>query len=153
MLKRCYSKTYQDHRPTYAGCSVAKEWLLFSVFRSWVQSQDYEGKALDKDLLVEGNKVYSPETCCFIDKALNNFLLSNLKTRGEYLLGVTKHGNKFKAQCSNPLTKSRGYLGLFSSEIEAHAAYMKEKRKIAEQLAAMQTDKRIAEAILRRFQC
>ena len=63
MLKRCYSSKYQDKRPTYKGCSVSDEWLTFSVFKVWMEKQDWEGKQLDKDLLFEGNKIYSADTC------------------------------------------------------------------------------------------
>ena len=62
MLRRCYSTKYQERCPTYMGCSVSEEWHTFSVFRNWMESQDWQDTQLDKDLLVEGNKVYSPET-------------------------------------------------------------------------------------------
>lgn len=63
MLVRAYSKSYHKRRPTYIGCSVSEEWKTFSNFKSWMEGQVWEGKQLDKDLLVEGNKVYSEETC------------------------------------------------------------------------------------------
>lgn len=34
MIKRCYSKNYSIRNPTYKGCSVCKEWHLFSNFKS-----------------------------------------------------------------------------------------------------------------------
>jgi len=61
MLTRCYSKNYQLRHPTYKGCSVSDEWLLFSAFKSWMKKQDWDGKQLDKDLLISGNKIYSPD--------------------------------------------------------------------------------------------
>lgn len=52
MLQRCYSDKYKKQQPSYVGCSVCEEWLTFSNFKRWMEQQDYEGKALDKDLLV-----------------------------------------------------------------------------------------------------
>jgi len=72
MLRRCYSSRYHKTKPSYIGCSVCPEWLYFSKFCLWMQSQKWEGMALDKDLLVKGNKVYGPDTCCFIPGAINS---------------------------------------------------------------------------------
>ncbi len=66
MLERCYDKKYQAKRPTYIGCSVCAEWHNFQIFAEWMSEQDYEGKQLDKDIKVKGNKVYSPDTCTFV---------------------------------------------------------------------------------------
>lgn len=60
MIRRCYSKAQLGKNPNYEGCTVCDEWLTFSNFKSWMEKQDWEGKELDKDLLVRGNKVYSP---------------------------------------------------------------------------------------------
>jgi hypothetical protein len=90
MLKRCYDDCYIKLHPTYKGCSVCREWHLFSNFKSWMEQQDWEEKQLDKDLLVYGNKVYSPSTCVFLSQGLNKFLTKSNKARGEYPLGVWK---------------------------------------------------------------
>jgi hypothetical protein len=66
MLERCYSKKVQARQPAYKGCTVCDEWLTFSNFKSWMIKQEWQGKALDKDIRVKGNKVYSPETCMFV---------------------------------------------------------------------------------------
>lgn len=71
MLMRCYSDKFQAKHPTYTGCSVCDEWLTFSSFRRWMIAQNWQGKQLDKDIRVNGNKVYSPETCCFVTHADN----------------------------------------------------------------------------------
>ena len=71
MLKRCYSSNYHKTRSTYIGCSVCPEWRYFSKFRLWMESQKWEGMELDKDILVKGNRVYGPNTCCFIPQAIN----------------------------------------------------------------------------------
>ena len=71
MIERCYSEKYHDKKPTYKECYVCDEWLYFLKFKSWMEKQDYKGKELDKDILIQGNKVYSPETRIFVDKTIN----------------------------------------------------------------------------------
>lgn len=84
MIKRCYSEKYQEKNPTYKGCAVCEEWLYFSNFKRWVEEQDWKGKHLDKDFLVEGNKVYGPDTCVFMDGSLNTFTTLRAALRGDY---------------------------------------------------------------------
>lgn len=74
MINRCYNKNTHKNQPRYIGCSVDSKWLRFSNFRDWMSSKDWEGKALDKDLLVEGNKIYGEDTCVFIPQDLNVLL-------------------------------------------------------------------------------
>ena len=153
MLKRCYSDKYQERQPTYKGCSVSEEWLTFSNFKRWMERQDFEGKQLDKDLLFEGNKVYSAETCTFVTRGVNLFTTDRGNNRGEWLIGVcwNKRDGVFMSQCSNPFTKKREYLGLFVNELEAHQAWLKRKLELAHLLAAEQTDERVAEALVERY--
>ena len=153
MLKRCYSTKVQDRQPTYKGCSVSEEWLTFSNFRKWMEEQDWEGKQLDKDLLFEGNKIYSEETCVFVTQMVNSFTIERGAARGEWLIGVYWHrqAGKFRSKCCNPFTKKQEHLGYFSSELEAHKAWRKRKLELAHDLAAIQTDERVAKALIERY--
>ena len=153
MLERCYSSKFQERCPTYKGCSVSEEWLLFSNFRSWMERQDFEGKQLDKDLLFAGNKVYSAGTCVFVTKAVNLFTTDRGASRGEWLIGVNWHkgAGKFVSQCRNPLTKKREHLGYFTCEQEAHQTWIERKLELAHLLAAEQTDERVAKALISRY--
>ena len=153
MLDRCYSVKYQNKQPTYIGCTVSKEWLTFSNFRSWMMTQDWQDKQLDKDMLFEGNKVYSKETCVFVSGMVNNFTTDRGNDRGEFLIGVCwdKEKEKFVSKCRNPFTKKQEYLGLFTSEQEAHQAWLKRKLELAHLLAAEQTDERVAKALIERY--
>lgn len=143
MLMRCYSKNFQVKNPTYVGCKVCDEWLRFSNFKSWMEQQDWQDKELDKDLLVLGNKVYSPQTCMFIPKSINMFLNMNSKNRDKVPLGVQKSGTMFVTWCRNPLTKKAGYLGLHETALEAHRVWLKRKQEFALMLADVQTDERL----------
>ena len=121
-----------------------------------MEQQDWEGKELDKDLLVYKNKIYSPETCCFISHTLNTYLRSSNKTRGIYPIGVSYHTNPkminpskhpYVATISNKGKTVR--LGYYLTPEEAHKAWQKAKIKQAQDLAVEQTDERIVQGLLR----
>ena len=154
-LMRCYSEKFHLNYPTYRDCTVCDEWLTFSNFKAWMEQQDYEGKHLDKDLLKEGNKVYCPEYCIFVNGKVNSFITDRSNDRGEYMLGVVRHEatSKFRARCNNPLTGKREHLGLFTIELEAHLAWKRRKHELACQLAESEycNDPRLAEALRTRY--
>jgi hypothetical protein len=75
MLRRCYYKVGGKHvYPAYKDCTVCDEWLTFQNFADW-HEQHYpkiEGDwQLDKDIIVRGNTVYSPERCKYVTLADN----------------------------------------------------------------------------------
>lgn len=153
MLRRCYSEKFQNIYPTYQGCSVSSEWLRFSVFSSWMLQQDYVGNHLDKDILLPGNRVYSPDTCAFVSPKLNTFLNSLSASRGKWPIGVYWHKSigKFNASCRNPFTGKQESLGLFNSPDDAHEAWRQRKHQHACDFARIQTDSRVAEALRTRY--
>lgn len=153
MLMRCYSEKCQAVAPTYIGCTVCNEWLTFSNFKAWMEKQNWKDKELDKDLLFVGNKVYSPNTCVFVDAVINSFTTERGAARGEWPLGVYFHkqSGKFKAQCGNPFTKNREYLGCFTCPNEAHEVWKNRKHQLALQLADLQSDERVADALRQRY--
>lgn len=151
VIVRGYSERFKEVHPTYKDCTVVEEWHLFSNFKSWMEQQDWEGKQLDKDLLFKGNKVYGPETCIFIDGIVNSFILESGLIRGDYMIGVHKTGKSFRATCCNPFTKKQEKLGTFLTEIEAHQAWLSRKLEHAVTLAQLQSDERVAEALISRY--
>ena len=155
MLERCYSEKWHIKQPTYRDCSVCDEWLIFSNFKMWMQKQDWEGKHLDKDLLKEGNKIYCPEWCIFVDQNLNKFVTDHYNARGQYMIGVYWHkqARKFKAQCWNPFRRRQEHLGVFQDEMEGHLAWKARKHELACMLAESEycNDPRLAEALRTRY--
>ena len=156
MLQRCYSPKFHLLQHTYMSCVVCDEWLLFSNFKKWMEAQDWVGKQLDKDILFEGNKEYSPEACVFVSRVVNMFLVNCSNPTGKYMVGVTvaKRSGKFNAIGREWRSSGRNktiYLGGFESELEAHLAWKQYKHDLAIQLADEQTDERIAEALRTRF--
>jgi hypothetical protein len=74
IIARCYDENRQERQPAYKGCSVATEWLNYQNFANWyLENYPTDGKdyQLDKDYLVKGNKVYGPDTCCFLTPQQN----------------------------------------------------------------------------------
>ena len=155
MLERCYSDKYQSKYPTYKGCSTYGDWLVFSQFKDWMEKQDWEDNHLDKDLLIEGNKTYSPDTCIFVPQTVNKFTLERGAARGEHMIGVSLHKvtGKFQSRCRNPFTGKGEYLGLFTNELQAHLTWKSRKHELACQLADSEyvTDPRLVEALRTRY--
>lgn len=153
MIRRCYSEKHHAKARTYIGCSVCPEWLTFSNFKDWMSRQDWKGKEIDKDILVKGNKVYSPENCAFVCHVTNRFVEDSASTRGKYPVGVSFNVQMSKVQsnCGNPFTNKREYLGLFDCQNEAHLAWKKRKHELALQLADLQDDDRVAAALRLRY--
>ena len=137
MFYRCYNKKLQEKYPTYIGCSVDYQWDDYQDFADWYTIHDiydlrYE---LDKDLLVKNNKIYSPETCCLLPKALNLLILDTPASRGSYPRGVSfnKVSNKCVASLSlNGISKT---LGMFDCPEEASAAYVQAKETHVKKMA------------------
>lgn len=78
MLQRCYLDMV-DYR-NYHDKSVQEVWHNFQNFTNWCLEQhgfDKEGWQLDKDILVQGNKEYGPDTCCFVPARINSLVIKS----------------------------------------------------------------------------
>ena len=146
MIKRCYDLKTQKRRPTYVGCHVSREFLKASKFLSWARCQvgfKNKGWVLDKDILIKGNKLYSPDTCCFVPREINGIFTLGNRLRGEYPLGVSvvssKTGSKFQA--SIHLNSCYKYLGRFDTPEEAFQAYKRAKECYIKEIAELWKDR------------
>ena len=135
MLMRCYDKDFQEKNSTYKGCKVCDEWLNFQNFAEWYYKNYYEieGKImnLDKDILIKGNKIYSPKTCIFVPNDINVLFVKKNKSRGKDPIGVHEHkrDNIYEVNCNNCDGKQI-YLGRFKTKIEAFKIYKSFKENI-----------------------
>jgi len=74
MIQRCYDENvHKKYKPKYKDKTVCDEWLNFANFKIWYDEHDIgdEHIDLDKDILVRGNKEYSPETCVLVKHYIN----------------------------------------------------------------------------------
>jgi len=148
MLVRCYDNTSQRLNPAYVGVTVCKDWLKFSNFKSWMETQTWEGLQLDKDIIKVGNKIYAPETCCFVSSALNNMVEGRV-TEGKSLpTGVTqRESGMYSARIR--LYSKQTPLGTYKTVEEAHKAYVKAKCDYLEFEADKLKDTRIKDGLYR----
>lgn len=137
MIHRCYNEKFHARQPQYSECTVCEEWLNFSNFKVWYESNLYgdEKLDLDKDILYKENKIYSPETCCLVPHVINTLFINGKKNRGELPIGVylDKDRNKYRA-CMAFMGK-RVKLGRFETPELAFARYKEYKEDFIKDLA------------------
>lgn len=137
MMQRSYDPKYHLKRPTYIDCVVDDRWHDFQDFADWYESHNYSelGFALDKDILVPNNKIYSPETCCFLPQEINKLLNDRRNARGLYPQGVIFHKILGRYQAQINLSKTKKHLGYFDCPQEAHQVYKKTKEAYVKEKA------------------
>ena len=131
MMQRCYDARAQISRPWHTDCVVSNDWHDFQDFAEWYDNHPYSdlGYELDKDLLFNGNKVYSPQTCCLIPHELNVLLLDRRLDRGVYPQGVDRKKSELKYRARLNVDGKSVYLGCFDCPSEAHQVYRAAKER------------------------
>ena len=89
---------------------------------------------LDKDILIPGNKIYSPETCCLVPNEIN-VLFSYKRKKRELPIGVVyiKHMNKYAARIHH--NGKEKYLCFTNNIKEAFDVYKETKRLVIQETA------------------
>lgn len=133
MLQRCFSEGLHKKHPSYLGCKICNEWLVFSNFKAWMETQDWEGKELDKDIY--GQELYSPDTCLMVRPDVNKFfrdVFSNKPSHGYCMAGGSY---QVKITCKSIgicITKR------FKKESDAKEFYLSKRNEIARDLIALE---------------
>lgn len=130
ILGRGYNQKIKEKQPTYKDVTVCEDWHNFQNFAQWYEDnwKPYmQNWALDKDILVKGNKIYSPDTCVFVPQEINNLFLKNNKTRGCYPVGVHEQKGRYYASISKNNKQIR--LGGFKTANLAFQTYKIEKEE------------------------
>jgi hypothetical protein len=128
VLRRCCELA--GNKNCYDGCTLDPRWVNFSNFRGWAETNLMDDTlVVDKDILVSGNKVYGPDTCCLVPNYVNTSISFIRKNGGDYPIGVfwSSHlkTRPFESMINTP--KGRVRLGRFSSPEEAHRAWQRAK--------------------------
>lgn len=143
LLSRLYGKTTSVKNPTYKNATVCKEWLNFQNFAKWCYSQtgfdnkDVRGRVyqLDKDILIKGNKTYSPETCCFVPQEINLLFCKSDAIRGATPIGVTYDKSRGKYIASVTCNGACKHLGRHTTPELAFLAYKQAKEEYIKEVA------------------
>ena len=160
MITRCYGGHGTQTFKVYEDVEVYEEWLNFQNFAEWCVGNSFYGKTddkgrkyqLDKDILIRGNKIYSPETCCFVPASINCILLFSKGSRGNLPVGVSyvKKLRKYRADISRRNISDR-VLGYFNTPEEAFEVYKVTRERYIKEVAEIwkdRIDERVYQALL-----
>jgi hypothetical protein len=146
ILRRSYDEKFHNRQPSYKVCEVDKYWHNFQNFCKWFNRNYYsvegERMSLDKDILIKGNKIYSPESCIFVPQRINNLFLKRDINRGDFPLGVRydKKSKKYHSSCAIGKGESI-HLGRFETADEAFFKYKQFKENYIKEVANDYKDK------------
>lgn len=137
MIRRCYDEVELLRYPSYINNSVDEQWLCFRNFYDWgitkYNLRYMKGWCLDKDILVKGNKVYGPDTCCFVPNKINVLFVKGNSKRGELPIGVSKENSRYKV--SMKIDGKIKTISRKNTPEEAFEAYKIEKEKYIKEVA------------------
>lgn len=148
MIKRCFDNKSRKNFSTYKDVTCCEDWLLYENFYEWLHKQDNFDKwlngnrwAIDKDILIKGNKVYSPDTCCLVPNNVNSLFVKNDADRGDLPIGVHKFRDKYCARCRNSLKNNiNEHIGVYSTVEQTFDAYKIFKENIIKCMAQIEYD-------------
>lgn len=147
MIRRCYNpySINKNRGLAYQDVFVCEEWHCFQNFAKWYEENYYEVNnekmCLDKDILIKGNKIYSPNNCIFTPIKINCLFTKRKKNRGQYPIGVSCHKEKkvLEVHCDIGINNEDKvmYLGHFSLNrpFQAFYCYKQFKEKYIKQIA------------------
>ena len=161
---------YLIKHPNYEGCTMDPRWFKLSVFKEWVETfEDHENKEIDKDILIQGNKHYSPETCLMVRPIVNKWFKPTTKDPASGLpWGVTictmwKQGRvkdkPYRTQI-NPLIREgntirpgkRKGLGRFDTAEEASFVFQQARREQLGIIIDTEDDPRVKDALIKHME-
>lgn len=154
VLRRSHCPRFKSKNETYLHVTCSENWFLHSKFIHDIEKITGYANTdwfLDKDILSEGVKIYSPETCCFVPREINNLFTKRRKCRGEYPIGVSfcKTTLKFKATIS--VGGKTTHLGVYNTVEEAFKVYKDAKEVYIKEVANKwkdQIDPRVYDALM-----
>ena len=141
MISRCYNDKCTNYKNYGAkGITVCEEWHCYANFKKWYDENVYEIEGerihLDKDILIKGNKIYSPETCIFVPQRINilfrefenKFPTLEERSNGTFAIRIRMNGISKRISGFETKEKAWGY-------------YLKEKQQIIKNIAEEYKDK------------
>ena len=140
MIRRCYDEKLKERYSAYFGdCFVCEEWYNFQNFAKWWNENIYrvgtERMHLDKDILFDGNRMYSPNTCLISPQRINMLFM---KKPNKYNL---PNGIKPSSKGRYESKYNGKHLGVFDSIEDAVMVHDMAKSEAVIQIANEYKDK------------
>jgi len=136
MFNRCYSG-----KKTYRNVTICKKWWKFSIFKKWMETQDWKNKDLDKDIIAENNLEYNEFNCCFVNPYVN-YLFSTSKSKLPKGVSYKKDTKRFVVHCSDNKGSSKN-IGTYDTIKQASDVYISYKRNIVDEICSEICESRI----------
>ena len=155
IIERCYSPKFKKQNPTYIGVAVHSDWHRFSKLKEWVDNQpqkDWRDLYIDKDLRVKGNKVYGPDTCCFLTTQENSIFRPSIVPLGTASYKTDKFRKSPWESVSNIGYRTNGinkYLGCYTTKEEAEVVAGRESIRRIMEIVNANSHQFIREAMMR----
>ncbi len=151
MLRRVNTYNKIEKNASYEGKGIHQEWHKFSSFKSWMASQDWEGKHLDKDVLGSGD-VYGSEFCCFLPADVNAFV-RGINFPAERAFGVNYNADRSVYVSRVYFDKKSINMGGFTNKYKAEMAYCLKKLECFKILESRhKLDMRVADSIKTKYE-
>lgn len=120
ILDRCYNpKNVMYYAYGKLNVVVCQEWLNFQNFAKWYEENYIEGYEIDKDILCnilhKEIKIYSPETCLFLPKELNCFLIGDCLFSG-IIFKISSRSIYFYIDCAFCKSKNNSFEDFYEAK-------------------------------------
>ena len=122
----CWNTLIKSTITNNSEWSIVQEWLNFQNFAEWYIKNKIQNFPLNREILQESNKIYSPETCCFVPHEIHAITakLNTVSKKDKSLpVGVSTVGKKYRAVCA------KGEKCVFETIEEAQEVYKAYKRE------------------------
>lgn len=141
LAKDCYGENNRFNNYNFKGYQVGEEFSRFSRFKIWMEKQNHEGHVFDCMLLTT-SKTVSPDSSCFISKALARVLYKRRRKKTTLPEDVFLKGETYQVRSVNVLGVQR-YVGSYGTLKEATTTAKFYKSNLIAQLAELEIDPRV----------
>jgi NMD protein affecting ribosome stability and mRNA decay len=139
MIRRCYDEKSFEKYPSYKDCTVCDEWHNYQTFGEWYDQNYYEVEnetmALDKDILVKGNRIYRHDACIFVPQRINSIFTKKQSSNDNLPIGVSINKNNSSTKIYTAKYGNKVYINSFNTIDGAFQAYKKYKELLIRDIA------------------
>jgi|TARA_B100001250_G_C19631890_1_gene714131 hypothetical protein len=154
----------------YKGCTMDPRWFKLSVFKEWTETwDDPDNKEIDKDILIQGNKHYGPDTCLMVRPIVNSWFKPSSKNPesglpwGVTICNMWKTGRvkdkPYRTQI-NPVIREgntvrpgkRTGLGRFDTAEEASFVFQQARKEQLGIIIDTEDDPRVKDALIKHME-